>query len=67
MPATHIPKYPVVDPDPSTSRALSNLYWKDYVQIATFSVAGFALGWFGGNFRFFLSNLLSYNLHFYVY
>lgn len=49
MPALHIPKFPVVDPDPPLSRAASNFSFRDYSAIAGFAAAGFTCGWFGGN------------------
>jgi hypothetical protein len=49
MPVTHIPKYPVVDPDPSVTKALGNLNAKDLSGVFAGAVLGFAAGWFGGN------------------
>jgi len=49
MPVTHIPKYPVVDPDPSVSKAIGNFNSTDYSAIVGGAVLGFTAGWFGGN------------------
>mmetsp|Transcript_1354 Transcript_1354/g.2195 ORF Transcript_1354/g.2195 Transcript_1354/m.2195 type:complete len:122 (-) Transcript_1354:44-409(-) len=45
MPTTHKPKYPVVDPEPSLSRALMNFNFTDYLGITAFSGSGFVFGW----------------------
>ncbi len=49
MPATHVPKYPVVDPEPSMTKAMGNFNMNDLTHMAAFTVSGYVVGWFGGN------------------
>jgi hypothetical protein len=48
MPTTHKPKYPIVDPDPSTRKAIYNFNFQDYLHITAFSTAGYGWGWLTG-------------------
>ncbi len=50
MPATHIPRYPVVDPEPSMTKAMGNFNGNDVAHIGAFASAGYVVGWFGGVF-----------------
>jgi hypothetical protein len=50
MPIIHVPKFPVVDPDPTMGQAFKNLSFKDIFHISLFSAAGFATGWFGSKY-----------------
>jgi hypothetical protein len=58
MPTIHIPKYPIVDPEPSVSKAVSNFNAEDWFHVALFTSAGFITGWFGG--YYYLLLLFSY-------
>jgi hypothetical protein len=49
MPYTHIPKYPVVDPDPSLTDARKNFNIRDYLAIVGFATSSFAFSWLGCN------------------
>lgn len=51
MPPTHVPKFPVVDPDPSMRRAIGNFGLKDVGYIFAFTTSGYAVGWFGGKYK----------------
>ncbi len=48
MSATSVPSYPVVDPDPSTSKAISNFNVRDYANAAGMGAFGYVFGWFTG-------------------
>ncbi len=43
-------KYPVVNPDPTMSDALSNFNFSDIRNLALLTFGGAAFGWFGGEF-----------------
>lgn len=47
MPLTHIPKYPVVHPQPGYDLVLSNIRFTDVLTIAAFTGFSFAVNWFG--------------------
>lgn len=46
MPITHIPKYPIVDPDPSIGRAIAHFNARDWLNVALFTSTGFTFAWF---------------------
>jgi hypothetical protein len=46
MPTFHTPKYPVVDPDPSTSKAILNFNSCDIISMVGFGAFGYGFGWF---------------------
>ena len=48
MPTTHVAKYPIVDPNPSWGRIITNFNLSDYAAISGFTIAGFSTGFFGG-------------------
>ena len=48
MPSFHIPKYPVVDPDPSIGKAIGNFNLTDYRNILSFTGSGYLTGFFIG-------------------
>lgn len=48
MPTTHVAKYPIVDPEPNMTKAILNYNATDYMTIGVFTIAGYAVGWFGG-------------------
>lgn len=48
MPTTHVPKYPVVDPSPSITKALGNFNVRDYVNVALFTGGGYVFGFLTG-------------------
>jgi hypothetical protein len=48
MPAVNTPSYPVVDPDPSTSKALSNFSGRDVANVFGFGAFGYLFGWATG-------------------
>lgn len=48
---THVPTYPVVDPDPSIGRQFKNLNRWDCLAICGYTSVGFAVGWFGVSTR----------------
>jgi len=49
MPALHTPKFPVVDPQPGFIQAFKNFNFSDVASIGSFSLSGFAVGWFGAS------------------
>ena len=51
MPIANIPKYPVVDPNPSTGKIISNFNLTDYRNIAIAGISGYGFGWFPGLFN----------------
>ena len=55
MPYTHKPTFPVVDPDPSMGRCMSNFSFNDFSNIAIATATGYGFGWFGGIFFLFIS------------
>jgi hypothetical protein len=50
MPITHIPKFPIVDPDPSLGKAISNFHLSDWLTVAAFAGSGYTYGFFAGMF-----------------
>lgn len=54
MPTTHVPKYPVVDPSPSMSKAVCNFNFTDYTRVAAFTASGYIFGWMTGTSFFIL-------------
>ena len=48
MPITHIPKFPIVDPDPSVGKAISNFHLSDWLTVAAFAGSGYTYGFFAG-------------------
>ena len=48
MPVTHVPKYPVVDPDPSSGKAILNFGFTEFRNLFLFMASGYTVGWFGG-------------------
>lgn len=61
MPITHVPKWPVVHPNPSTGMALNNFHIMEYAQIVGFTVGGHLFGYYGGYSLFFSYMKLFYN------
>lgn len=49
MPSFHVPKYPVVDPDPSIGKAVGNFNLTDCRNILSFTGSGYLTGFFIGN------------------
>jgi hypothetical protein len=54
MPTTFVPRYPVVDPNPSVSKALKHFNLQDYANLAAFCVSGYTFGWWFGVFHIFI-------------
>ncbi len=48
MPATHVPKFPVVDPEPDMMKAIGNFNMNDITHVIGFTFSGYVVGWFGG-------------------
>ena len=51
MPITNIPRYPVVDPDPSFALTFSSFRISDFAAVGVGAYSGYLLGWFGGEKR----------------